>query len=128
MISAWPIGQIAVRSRSAATIDDLIGTGSYRDTGCPDAISGRRVEIRYPSCLTCPLPECQFEVPFWRQRVAAGDERDRRIIDILNKGRDSNGHELNAEAVAMRIGCSARTIQRVVARARREQEQTETVQ
>lgn len=116
----------AVRTRSEAPIEQLIGTGPYRDGGCPETVSGKPVENRFPSCLTCPLAECQFEVPTflrpaWLDRVSATEQRERRIVELWNTGRDSQGQPLTAEAVAMRIGCSTRTVHRALERRRQEE-------
>lgn len=71
----------------------------YPDRGC----------FLYPSCLSCPLPKCFFELTLAEKRRLLGRGKSDEIIERLAKGED-------IEAIARALGVSVRTIQRAVKR------------
>jgi hypothetical protein len=92
-MSGFAAANAARRTRRDALADDA----HYRDTGCYVA----------PSCLSCPLPRCRYDV--------IGGARA-----ILNLARDASIHEAHrggesAHAIAARLGVSRRTVFRVLA-------------
>lgn len=62
--------------------------------GCPD--------LGIPSCLTCPLPQCRYDM---ESKQAAMLLRDRPVADLLAGGR-------SAEDVAAALGISRRSVYR----------------
>jgi len=72
----------------------------YRDEGC---------EI-FASCLACPLPYCLEERHGGKKRFLKKG-RDEQILDYHDKGRST------AE-IAVVVGVSRRTVQRVIGRVR----------
>lgn len=70
----------------------------YADTGCEES----------PSCLSCPLPACKFDVPLAVTRRLQRDQMIRSLIKVPCV-------EV-VQAVALRLGISQRTVWRVLAR------------
>jgi len=85
--------------KNEPVLDRLPESMAFRDTGCDV----------HPSCLTCPLPQCRYDEPGWRQR----EERTERDVEIVRmRGRLG----LSVEELAMRFGVSTRTVHRILGR------------
>lgn len=67
---------------------------SYKDTGC---------DI-HPSCLSCPLPVCRYDVPGGK-RAVLNTYRDQRIAALRRNN--------TVPVVAGLVGVSRRTVVRV---------------
>jgi hypothetical protein len=85
------------RPREDALPEQMLQVGRYRDEGCN----------LFPSCLTCPLPHCRYDV--------AGGART-----MLNRVRDDEIRRLRLDAgmevdeIARRFRVSRRTVFRVL--------------
>lgn len=85
--------------------DSLPENTRYADTGCSV----------HPSCLTCPLVRCRYDEPGGVRALLSVD-RDAAILRLRRAG------TLTAEQIAARLGISRRTVFRVLARVRDEEE------
>lgn len=85
--------------KNEPVLDRLPEMMAFRDTGCDV----------HPACLTCPLPQCRYDEPGWRQR----EERLERDAEIA---RMRARHGLSVEELAARFGVSTRTVHRVLSR------------
>ena len=94
-----------LRQAAVASVDMLPERFPYRDDGC---------EI-YPSCLSCPLPQCKYDDPGWLQREKRR-ERDQNIIEAVK--RDG----VSISEVAAQFSISQRTIFRIMRRSSEERE------
>ena len=80
------------------TVEDLLPEHvRYRDEGCG----------LFPSCLSCPLPQCRYDGP--QRRQMAKELRNEEVLRLHGEG--STIREL-----AERYAVSARTIYRIVRR------------
>jgi Homeodomain-like domain len=80
--------------------DALPENTQYADTGCDV----------HPSCLTCPLVRCRYDVPGGVRRLMS-EGRDLSMVEMQRAG---NG----VDEIARRCGVSRRTVFRVLARSR----------
>jgi len=71
----------------------------YPDRGC----------FLYPSCLSCPLPKCFFDMSRKEKRAFNKRARNQEIIERLAKGED-------IEKITRALGVSRRRIYRAVKR------------
>ena len=67
----------------------------YRDTGCELA----------PACLSCPLPQCKYDMPFLISTEKAN--RNRTIVELTGKG-------LRIIDIAREAGCNEKTVRLVL--------------
>ncbi len=89
------------KMKGVPLIDALPERFTYKDDGC---------EVS-PSCLRCPLTRCRYDDPGWLRR----DARRRRDHEVLRL-RQEEGKDV--EQLSERFGVSARTIHRIIKRAR----------
>ena len=82
-----------------AVNDDLPERCRYADEGCELA----------PSCLSCPFPQCVYDVPGGRQALVIS----RRDAEIARLFRDEH---LTVRELARAFGLSRRSVQRAVKR------------
>lgn len=72
----------------------------YRDEGCPDGF--------LPSCLSCPLPKCRYDVGETPRKAASEiSARYVRITELAGQG-------LTANQIAERERVSRRTVFRAL--------------
>lgn len=95
-MTGFAAANVARRARRVRS-DALSETAHYADTGC--SVS--------PSCFTCPLPRCRYDMP--------GGARA-----VLNVARDAEMRAAHAggepaQFIAERLGVSVRTVFRVLA-------------
>lgn len=62
-----------------------------------------------PTCLTCPLPKCRYELAQGQQRVALTQQRDSMIRKVRKKG-------ASIATIAAAASLSERTIHRILFR------------
>jgi DNA-binding CsgD family transcriptional regulator len=80
------------------TVEDLLPEHvRYRDEGC---------EL-FPSCLSCPLPQCRYDGP--ERRQMAKELRNEEVVRLHGEGN-------TIRELAERYDVSARTIYRIVRR------------
>jgi hypothetical protein len=87
----------AVRRPRRAREDALPEHLDYRDDGCDV----------FPSCLSCPLPRCRYDVP-GGARAMLNLARDAEIRRMRFEG------DLDVEEIAKRFRVSRRTVFRVL--------------
>ena len=80
-------------------IDRIPELIAYRDTGC---------DI-HQSCLTCPLSQCRYDEPGWRQK----EERSQRDTAVLEM---RSSREASIPELATCFGISTRTVHRILGR------------
>jgi hypothetical protein len=89
------------RPNKVDRLEDLLPEQiQYRDDGC---------EVS-PSCLTCPLPVCRYEVRGGLAALQRGP-RDAELMDAHRKG-------AGIETLCRQFGLSRRTVFRILAAAR----------
>jgi len=102
---------IAVRGQSGRDIEGFVRRArrdalpehtQYADTGCDV----------HPSCLSCPLVRCRYDVPGGTRRLLSLG-RDLSMVEMQRAGS-------GIDEIARRCGVSRRTVFRVLARSRRE--------
>lgn len=85
--------------------EDWLKGGGYADRGCS----------LHPSCLTCPLPRCRYELAPLQARRAL---RELQLVELLPEVGVTPGERLPfavADELAVLLGCSRRTVYRLVA-------------
>ncbi|MQC19241.1 MAG: HTH domain-containing protein [Chloroflexi bacterium] len=101
-VQAFGLDELGVRRRERAErqvrSDALPEHLDYRDDGCD----------LFPSCLSCPLPRCRYDVP-GGVRALLNRERDQQIRIL----REDAG--LSVDEIADRFQVSRRTIFRALA-------------
>ena len=95
---------LRIQEPDTALIDTLPEDGDYMDEGC---------ELG-ESCLKCPFPECLYDIPRGKDRVAR-ERRDRAILELHRRGRVSRPD------LAERFELSERTIERITSKRRTKQ-------
>lgn len=93
------IAMIEMRERTSRRLreDALPEHLDYRDDGC---------EV-FPSCLSCPLPRCRYDVP-GGARAMLNLTRDAAIRRMREEG------DLDVDEIASRFRISRRTVFRVL--------------
>ena len=71
---------------------------NYSDQGCEYA----------PSCLSCPYPECLWDLTYEKRMIVLGQGTHVEIIRLFYKDKKT------AEEITKIVGCSAHTVKRVL--------------